>query len=64
MHVLQDAQEMGVDERHITLLREFSKGQRNEDVAEIMGISSRTVRNYKRSAIIAIQEAYESVTKV
>jgi DNA-binding CsgD family transcriptional regulator len=55
---------MGVDERHITLLREFSKGQRNEDVAEIMGISSRTVRNYKRSAIIAIQEAYESVTKV
>lgn len=64
MHVLQDAQEMGVDERHITLLREFSKGQRNEDVAEIMGISSRTVRNYKRSAIVAIQEAYESVTKV
>ena len=63
-HVLQDAQEMGVDEKHISLLREFSKGKKNEDVAEMMGISSRTVRNYKRSAIIAIQEAYEALTKV
>jgi len=62
--VLQDARDMGVDEKHIALLREFSDGKRNEDVAEIMGISSRTVRNYKRSAINAIQEAYEALDKV
>jgi len=62
--VLQDAHDMGVDEKHIALLREFSDGKRNEDVAEIMGISSRTVRNYKRSAINAIQEAYEALDKV
>lgn len=62
--VVEDAQQMGVDEKHISLLREFSRGKKNEDVAEMMGISSRTVRNYKRSAIIAIQEAYEALTKV
>lgn len=62
--VLQDAEDMGVDEKHIALLRKFSEGKRNEDVAKIMGISSRTVRNYKRSAIIAIQEAYEALEKV
>jgi len=62
--VLRDAEEMGVDEKHIQLLREFSDGKRNEDVADIMGISSRTVRNYKRSAILAIQEAYQEVEKV
>jgi len=62
--VLQDAQDMGVDEKHIALLREFSEGKRNEDVAKSMGISSRTVRNYKRSAIIAIQDAYEALENV
>ena len=62
--VVQDAAEMGVDEKHITLLREFSRGKCNDDVAETLGISSRTVRNYKRNAIIAIQEAYEAVEKV
>lgn len=62
--VMQDASEMGVDEKHITLLREFSQGKCNDDVAESLGISSRTVRNYKRNAIIAIQEAYEAIEKV
>lgn len=62
--VLQDARDMGVDEKHIALLRQFSEGKRNEEVAQLMGISSRTVRNYKRSAIIAIQEAYEVLQKV
>lgn len=62
--VLQDAQDMGVDEKHIALLREFSEGKRNEEVAQLMGISSRTVRNYKRSAIMAIQEAYDALEKV
>lgn len=62
--VLQDAQDMGVDEKHIALLREFSEGKRNEEVAQLMGISSRTVRNYKRSAIMAIQEAYNALEKV
>ena len=62
--VLQDAQDMGVDEKHISLLREFSEGKRNEEVAQLMGISSRTVRNYKRSAIMAIQEAYNALEKV
>ena len=62
--VLQDAQDMGVDEKHIALLQKFSEGKRNEEVAQLMGISSRTVRNYKRSAIIAIQEAYDALEKV
>lgn len=60
-NVLQDAQEMGIDDKHVAVLREFSLGKCNDEVAETMGISSRTVRNYKRSAIEALQKAYEGV---
>lgn len=62
--VVEDAQDMGLEEKHIDVLREFSYGKCNEEVAATMGISSRTVRNYKRSAIEAIQKAYEDVAAI
>lgn len=62
--VVNDAVAMGVDEQHLKLLQYFIDGSCNDDVAQVLGVSSRTIRNYKRAAIDAIQDAYRSVESV
>ena len=62
--MLLDAAEMGVEQRHIDMLREFVNGYTNDDVAAALGVSTRTVRNHKRSAIEAVRDAYDEVNRV
>lgn len=62
--VLRDAVELGVDHRHIEMLREFANGRTSDDIAATLGVSTRTVRNHKRNAVHAMREAYTRVNEV
>lgn len=62
--MLRDATDMGVDEKHLIVLGAFADGCDSDEVARKLGISTRTVRNYKRSAVAAMQEAYAEVERV
>ena len=64
VEVLRDAVEMGVDQRHVALLREFANGRTSDDVAASLGVSSRTVRNHKRLAVDALRDAYSRIEQV
>jgi DNA-binding NarL/FixJ family response regulator len=64
MSMLTDAEEMNVAEQHLVLLHAFADGSDSTEVAQKLGISTRTVRNYKRNAVIAVQEAYSEVEDV
>jgi hypothetical protein len=52
---------MDVAEQHLVLLHAFADGSDSTEVAQKLGISTRTVRNYKRNAVIAVQEAYAAL---
>ncbi len=54
--VLQVAVDRGVERRHIELLSKLGSGQHGEEIAVEWGVSSRTVRNYRRLAIDAVRE--------
>ena len=62
--MLRDATDMGVDEKHLIVLGAFADGCDSDEVARKLGISTRTVRNYKKSAVAAMQEAYAEVERV
>lgn len=62
--VLKDAEELGVEPRHVELLREFASGRTSDDIAASLGVSSRTVRNHKRHAVDALREAYARLNEV
>lgn len=62
--VFNDAIEMGVDTHHLELLREFANGRSSDEIAAVLGVSSRTVRNHKRNAVEAVREAYARVNEV
>ena len=62
--VLNEAAEMGVDPRHLELLREFASGRTSDDIAARLGVSSRTVRNHKRNAVDAMRDAYARLDDV
>lgn len=62
--MLHDAADMDVDEKHLMVLGAFADGCDNDDVARKLGISTRTVRNYKRNAVTAMREAYAEVERV
>ncbi len=62
--MLRDAEEMGVEQRHIDLLRQFANGRTNDDVAADLGVSTRTVRNHKRHAVEAVRSAYDTLNRV
>ena len=64
MSMLTDAEEMNVAEQHLDLLHAFADGSDSTEVAQKLGISTRTVRNYKRNAVTAVQEAYAEVEGV
>ncbi|MFN5601312.1 MAG: LuxR C-terminal-related transcriptional regulator [Acidimicrobiaceae bacterium] len=55
---------MDVAEQHLVVLHAFADGSDSTEVAEKLGISTRTVRNYKRKAVHAVKEAYAEVEGV
>jgi len=62
--MLTDAEQMGVADQHVALLHAFADGSDSTEVAQKLGISTRTVRNYKRKAVHAVKEAYAEVEGV
>lgn len=55
--VLCDALERGVAREHIVLLERLAAGETTEKLANENGVSTRTMRNRRRSAIDAVQSA-------
>ena len=55
--VLDDALAAGVSERDIDLLRALASGTSSAELAEILGVSPRTVRNWRLRAIDAVRES-------
>lgn len=63
LSMVNDAIAMGLDRQHIRILQAFADGRCNDEVAREFGVSSRTVRNHKRSAVEAIRDAYAEVNQ-
>ena len=59
--VLDDALAAGVSERDIDLLRALASGTSSAELAEILGVSPRTVRNWRLRAIDAVRESLRHV---
>lgn len=55
--VLCEAEQLGVADEHIELLRSLAKGLHGRDIAAERGLSARTIRNHRRAAIDAVREA-------
>lgn len=55
--LLADAQQAGVDEHDIMLLRAFAAGGTSNELAVELGVSPRTVRNWRLRAIDAVRRA-------
>lgn len=55
--VLCEAEQLGVEHQHLNLLRRLSSGVTSQEIADEMGVSARTIRNHRRTAIDAVRLA-------
>jgi hypothetical protein len=55
--VLSYASDLGVSDYHIDLLQQLGNGTHGDDIALMQGVSPRTIRNHRKTAVNQVQRA-------